>query len=260
MPESKPFECRQMVQVEQVGLVRHDRERGGSAILDNVSFNACEGRITAIVGPSGGGKSSLIRLINRLEDPTSGRILLDGADIADLDPLVLRQRVMMALQRPFMFPGTVLQNLQRPFLYRRVSLPSAGSPEVRDALELARLTPDLLERDARTLSVGQQQRVSIARGVIANPLVLLLDEPTSALDRPTGDQLAATLQDICRARQLTVLLVTHDLRLTGRIADDLIFMEAGRVRETGSAAELLANPETGEFKRFLAEPEEGGAA
>ncbi len=250
-----PAEDRPMVRVEQVGLVRRDRDRGETAILDDVSFGANEGRITAIVGPSGGGKSSLIRLINRLDDPTTGRILLDGADVAELEPLVLRQRVAMVLQRPFMFPGTTLRNLQLPFLYRRDSLPSADSSEVRDALELARLTSDLLERDARTLSVGQQQRVSIARAVIATPRVLLLDEPTSALDRPTGDQLAATLQEICRARQLTVLLVTHDLRLAGRIADDLIYMEAGRVRETGSAAEVLENPESEELRRFLAEPE-----
>lgn len=248
-----------MVTVEQVCLNRNNRERGKTVILDNVSFDANEGRITAIVGPSGGGKSSLIRLINRLDDPTTGRILLDSKNIAELEPLLLRQRVMMVLQRPFMFPGSVLHNLQLPSFYRRKTLPQPGSPEVRDVLELARLTPDLLEREARSLSVGQQQRVSIARAVIAAPDVLLLDEPTSALDRPTGDQLATTLQEICLARQLTVLLVTHDLRLAGRIADDLIYMEAGRVRETGSAAEILGNPESEELKRFLAEPEEGAA-
>lgn len=257
MKDISSDEGRRMVRVEQVGLVRHDRERGETAILDNVTFGAGEGRITAIVGPSGGGKSSLLRLINRLDDPTAGRILLDGTNIAELEPLMLRQRVAMVLQRPFMFPGTVLRNLQLPFLYRREPLPSVDSAQVRDALELARLTSDLLERDARTLSVGQQQRVSIARAVIATPRVLLLDEPTSALDRPTSDQLATTLQEICRVRQLTVILVTHDLRLTGKVADDLIYMETGRVRETGRAAELLANPASEELRRFLTEPEEG---
>ncbi len=244
-----------MVQVEGIGLTRSDRQGRKTAILSDVSFSAAKGRITAIVGPSGGGKSSLIRLINRLDDPTSGSILLDGADIAVLDPLLLRRKVAMVLQQPFMFPGTLLHNLQRPLAYRKEPLPNAGSPEVGRTLELARLTADLLERDARSLSIGQQQRASLARAVITSPRVLLLDEPTSALDRPTGDQLAAALQDICRQQEMAVILVTHDLRLAGKVADDLIYLEAGRIRETGRAAVVLSDPVSPEFKRFLAEPE-----
>jgi len=244
-----------MVQVERIGLTRSDRQGRQAVILSDVSFSAAEGRITAIVGPSGGGKSSLIRLINRLDDPTSGHILLDGADIAVLDPLLLRRKVAMVLQKPFMFPGTLLQNLQRPLAYRKEPLPDAGSPEVGRTLELARLTADLLERDARSLSIGQQQRASLARAVITSPRVLLLDEPTSALDRPTGDQLAAALQDICRQQEMAVILVTHDLRLAGKVADDLVYLEAGRIREAGRAAEVLSDPVSPEFRRFLAEPE-----
>jgi len=245
-----------MVQAEGVGLTRLDQQGRKAAILADVSFSAAKARITAIVGPSGGGKSSLIRLINRLDDPTAGRILLDGADIAGLDPLLLRRKVAMMLQRPFMFPGTLLHNLQRPLAYRKEPVPNAGSAEVRLTLELARLAPDLLGQDARSLSVGQQQRASLARAVITSPRVLLLDEPTSALDRPTGDLVAAALQDICRQREMAVILVTHDLRLAGRIADDLIYLEAGRIREAGPAAALLSGPASAEFRRFLAEPEE----
>jgi putative ABC transport system ATP-binding protein len=255
MEEKIPHDDRPTVQVEEIGLTRPGRQGLEAVILDNVSFSAAKGRITAIVGPSGGGKSSLIRLINRLDDPTEGHILLDGADIAGLDPLLLRRKVAMVLQRPFMFSGTLLHNLQRPLVYRKNPVPDAESPVVRRTLELARLTPDLLERDARSLSVGQQQRASLARAVITSPPVLLLDEPTSALDRPTGDQLAAALQDICRQQEMAVILVTHDLRLAGRIADDLIYLEAGRIREAGPAAAVLAKPASAEFKRFLAEPE-----
>lgn len=258
MTEIVPPDGQPMVQAEGVGLTRADGQGREAVILSEVTFSAAKGRITAIVGPSGGGKSSLIRLINRLDDPTTGRILLGGEDIAGMDPLLLRRRVAMVLQRPFMFPGTLLHNLQRPLVYRREPVPNADSVEVRRTLELARLTPDLLERDARSLSIGQQQRASLARAVITFPPALLLDEPTSALDRPTGDQLAAALQDICRHQGMAVILVTHDLRLAGKIADDLIYLEAGRIREAGPAAHVLAEPASAELIRFLAEPEREG--
>ncbi|MDA8431099.1 MAG: ATP-binding cassette domain-containing protein [Geobacteraceae bacterium] len=243
-----------MVSIEQVGLVRHDRQGKEATILTDISFTARQGEITAIVGPSGGGKSSLIRLINRLQDPTSGKILLDREDIMLLDPLVLRQRVAMVLQKPFMFEGTVLDNLQRPFLFRQEPLPVAGSAAVRRAMELVRLGRDILARDARSLSLGEQQRVNLARALITEPQVLLLDEPTSALDRPTGDRLAATFHDICKVHRLSVILVTHDLRLAGKIADHLIYLEGGRIREAGYPNDLLTNPTSTEFKRFLADP------
>lgn len=247
-----------MVSMEEVCLVRRDREGREATLLAGISFSARRGEITVIVGPSGGGKSSLIRLINRLGDPTSGRIFLGGEDIQRLDPLELRRRVAMVLQKPFMFEGTVLANLQRPFLFRQGPLPAAASPEVLHAMELAHLSPDLLDRDARTLSIGEQQRVNLARALITDPQVLLLDEPTSALDRPTGDRLAATFHEICRSQRLTLLLVTHDLRLAEKIADFLVYLEGGHIREAGRPAELLTGPRTAELKRFLAEPEELG--
>ncbi|MDA8415229.1 MAG: ATP-binding cassette domain-containing protein [Desulfobacteraceae bacterium] len=245
-----------MVSAEHVGLVRHDRKGEVATILADISFSARRGEVTAIVGPSGGGKSSLIRLINRLDDPTSGKILLDKEDIMHLDPLALRQRVAMVLQKPFMFEGTVLSNLQRPFLFRKEPLPTAGSAAVHQVMELVRLSHDLLERDARTLSLGEQQRVNLARALITEPHVLLLDEPTSALDRPTGDQLAATFHDICTLQRLSVILVTHDLRMAGKIADYLIYLEGGRIREAGRPDDLLTNPTSLELRRFLAEPED----
>jgi putative ABC transport system ATP-binding protein len=244
-----------MISVENIGLVRRNSDGGKVTLLADITFSARKGEITAIIGPSGGGKSSLIRLINRLVDPTSGTISLEGNDILRLDPLELRRRVAMVLQKPFMFEGTVLANLQRPFVFRQQPLPAAGSREVLHVMELVRLSPDLLERDARTLSIGEQQRVNLARALITSPQVLLLDEPTSALDRTTGDRLAATLQDICRSQHLTVLLVTHDLRQVEKIADVLVYLEGGRVLEVGAPAKVLAGLTTEEFERFQAAPE-----
>jgi putative ABC transport system ATP-binding protein len=247
---------RSMVRLEQIGIVRTGQEGRVTEIVRDVSFTAHSGEITAIVGPSGGGKSSLIRLINRLSDPTVGTVYLDGEDIAGLSPLLLRRRVAMVMQKPFMFEGTVLANLQRPFFYSQEPLPGADSAELQHALDLARLDPGLIDRDSRTLSLGEQQRVSLARALITHPHVLLLDEPTSALDRPTADHLAATFLDICRHQKLTVILVTHDLRLAGKIADHLIYLEGGQIRESGRAADLLSDPRTAELRRFLAGPEE----
>jgi len=244
-----------MVSVERVGLVRHDLERNETTILADISFSARQGEITVIVGPSGGGKSSLIRLINRLQDPTTGKILLDQEDVMQLDPLLLRQRVAMVLQKPFMFEGSVLDNLQRPFLFRNEPPPAGENIEVRRIMELVRLAPDLLVRDARALSLGEQQRVNLARALITGPQVLLLDEPTSALDRPTADRLAATFRDICTVQRLSVILVTHDLRLAGKIADYLVYLEGGRIREAGRPDDLLTSPKSAELRRFLAEPD-----
>jgi putative ABC transport system ATP-binding protein len=103
--------------------------------------------------------------------------------------------------------------------------------------------------------LGQQQRVALARTLITGPEVLLLDEPTSSLDRPTADRLAATLREICRSRRLTILMVTHDLRLAGRVADHLAYLEAGEILEEGRPEELLNHPRSESLRRFLAEPE-----
>ncbi len=244
------------VTVEEVRKVRQDRDGREQEILRGLSFCAEAEKLSVIVGPSGGGKSTLLRLINRLEDPNSGRILLDGQDLATLDPLLLRRRVGTVQQKPFMYEGTVLTNLQCAFNLRGEKPPAADSDFFGETLALCRLEPELLGRDARSLSLGQQQRVSLARTLVTRPEVLLLDEPTSALDRPTGDRLADTFRGVCRRQGLTILMVTHDLRLAGRVADSLAYLEEGRILEEGTPADLLNRPTSEQLRRFLAEPGE----
>lgn len=247
------------LQIEQVSSVRPGPDGRDRTLLDRLSFEVGRGRISVIVGPSGGGKSSLVRLLNRLEDPQSGRILLNGVDIASLDPLLLRRRVGLVLQKPVMFAGSVLDNLQQSFRLRRDSCSEADANLLQNTLHLCGLSAELLQQQARTLSIGQQQRVNLARTLIGGPEVLVLDEPTSALDRPTGDRLAVTLQEICRSRGMTLLMVTHDLRLAERIADHLGYLESGRILEQGPASRLLQQPQSPELQRFLAEPPSSAA-
>ncbi len=244
-----------LLQLHEVCAKRPDQTGNLRLLVDRISCSMQTSELTALVGPSGSGKSTLIRLINRLEDPSSGEILLQGSNILALDPLILRRQVGMMLQKAYMFSGSVLDNLQLPFKYRKQPLPGPDDLEILRCLKLARLTPDYLLRDARSLSGGEQQRVNLARALITHPRVLLLDEPTSALDRPTTDSLGQTLHEICRSEQMAVVMVTHDLRLARRISDQLLFMEQGRLIESGRTANLFTAPQSEGLQRFLAEPE-----
>lgn len=244
-----------VVCLDGVSFSRRDDDGSVVTLLYDLAVTARSGEVTAIIGPSGGGKSTLVRLINRMADPVAGAVSLNGRDIRSYDPLQLRRLVALVPQKPFMFHGSVLDNLQRPFLYRQEIPPAADSNDVLQVLALVRLDPILSTRDARSLSGGEQQRVALARALLTRPRALLLDEPTSALDRRTSDSLAATLQEICRSQELTMVMATHDLRLTQRIADYCYYLEAGRILEEGRADEMLARPKSLELKRFLSEPE-----
>lgn len=236
---------------EGLGKSRTDEKGGEVTVLRGVDLNLAAGRITVVIGPSGGGKSTLVRLLNRLEEPDGGRVLFNGRDIRDCDPLQLRRRIALLPQQPFVFAGTALSNLQQPFHYQGRKPPAADDPQLQELLVLCKLSADLLPREARTLSLGQKQRLCLARSLTTSPEVLLLDEPTSALDRPTVDGLIASLKAICRQRQLAVLLVTHDLYLAQAIADDLVYLQQGSILEQGAASELFRQPRSAALQRFL---------
>jgi putative ABC transport system ATP-binding protein len=189
-----------------------------------------------VVGPSGSGKSTLLRLLNRLADPDSGRVVYEGTDVRERDPLELRREVSLVPQLPALIDGTVHDNVAYgPRL-------AGHSFDARSCLELAGLDPAFEDRDAAKLSVGEQQRVMLARALALEPRVLLLDEPTSALDQAARDAVEATLQGLRERTAISTVVVTHDMPQARRLADYVVRIEGGRVTAQGPAAEVLAEP------------------
>lgn len=243
-----------MVELDNIDKVRMREDGTRMDVLRHVSLRFAAAGITVLIGPSGCGKTTLLRLVNRLEDPSAGRILVNGVDVAGLDPLQLRQTVVLVPQKPFMFVGSVLQNLQHPFVLRKQTPPSANDPLWIQSLAGVDLSDQLLSQQAASLSLGQQQRVGLARALLCDPEVVLLDEPTSALDRPASDRFATTLRTLCRQRQTSFVVVTHDLWFAERVADQVVFLSDGYVKELGSADQIFGAPQTEELRNFLMYP------
>jgi ABC-type methionine transport system ATPase subunit len=195
---------------------------GGAEILKGVDAGIPGGRITAVVGPSGAGKSTLLRAINRLIEPSSGEVYLDGEPARSLDPLELRRRVGMVFQIPALFGGSV----EEAVLYgARLSGKDADS---RRLLEVVGLDASLAARDPQSLSVGQQQRVTMARALALEPEALLLDEPTSALDEAARRRIEELVRDLNARLGLSMVFVSHDLAQVQRVADRVVVLAEGR--------------------------------
>jgi ABC-type multidrug transport system ATPase subunit len=207
--------------------------RGGRQILESVEVEIPAGA-TAVVGPSGAGKSTLLRLLNRLADPDSGSISYCDRPLDSYDPLALRRRVALVPQLPALLEGTVGSNVA----YAAQLAGKRSDPE--HCLRLAGLDPRFAERDVAKLSVGERQRAMLGRALAQEPEVLLLDEPTSALDHEARDAIEATLADLRRELEISIVLVSHDPEQARRLGEWVVRMEDGRVAECGPLAEVLA--------------------
>ncbi len=196
---------------------------GAVDVLRGVDATIPLAGITAIVGRSGSGKTSLLRLVNRLEVPTRGRVLLAGTDVADLDPLALRRRVGMVFQHPVVFAGTVADNLA-------VAVPGVDEATGAAALERCGLDPALWHRTADDLSGGEAQRMCLARTLLTGPEVLLADEPTSALDPDARHRIEELVVGLARTDGIAVLWVTHDHDQVAAVSDRVLEVHAGQVR------------------------------
>ncbi len=212
----------------------------GPAVLDHVSIHIPQGETVAVVGPSGGGKSTLCQLIPRFYDVTGGRILVDGQDVREVTQRSLRHNIGIVQQDVFLFAGTILDNI-------RYGRPDAGEAEVIEAARRAEIYDDIMsmpegfhtyvgERGVM-LSGGQKQRVSIARIFLKNPPILILDEATSALDSVTEARIQSAFDELSKGR--TTLIIAHRLS-TIRSANRIIVVDENHILEEGSHEELLA--------------------
>ena len=211
------------------------RTVSGRAIVQDVSIEVRQGDVLGIVGQSGAGKSSFLRLLNRLDEPTAGTFFLEGRDYREIAPRELRSKVGMVMQTAFLFPGTVAENIR------------FGPDQHGERLEDGRLDEllrqvgldDFAARAIDHLSGGEAQRVAFARALGNSPTVLLLDEPTSALDDLAKSEVETVIRDVVRASHLTCLIVTHDLKSAARLADRILVLEGGKVKRIGPLKEVL---------------------
>lgn len=219
-----------ILRTEHLGRSVHDK-----LLIQDANFELRAGEVLAITGPSGSGKTSLLRLLNRLDEPTSGTVLVEGVDYRSIEPRELRRKLGMVTQRPYLFPGTVADNLRFGPAQRGETL---GPEAIKELLAQVGLK-DYAGRDVANLSGGEAQRVSVARTLANSPLVLLLDEPTSALDEAAKLEVESAIQKVMGKQGLTCVVVTHDIVQAARLAKQALVLESGRIVRAGSVEEVL---------------------
>jgi len=236
-----------MIEVENV-----DKFFGSFQALKGVNLTVGKGEKVVVCGPSGSGKSTLIRCINRLEEHSSGKIVINGHELTDnvKDIDAVRREVGMVFQSFNLFPQlTVLENLMlAPRLVRKI--PKAENREnAMRLLERVKI-PDQADKWPSALSGGQQQRVAIARALCMNPEVILFDEPTSALDPEMISEVLDVMTDLAR-EGMTMICVTHEMGFARSVADNVVFMDQGEIVETGPPETFFDNPKSDRTKLFL---------
>ncbi|MGW1405631.1 ABC transporter ATP-binding protein [Streptomyces sp. NPDC002403] len=237
-----------MIRFEQVGKVYPD----GTAAVDGLSFEVAEGELVTLVGPSGCGKTTTMMMVNRLIEPSSGRILVGGEDVSGVDPVQLRRRIGYVIQQVGLFPHrTVLDNT--------ATVPALIGWKRARARERAAELLDLVGLDPKTygarypaqLSGGQRQRVGVARALAADPPVLLMDEPFGAVDPVVRERLQNEFLSLQATVRKTVLMVTHDIEEAVRMGDRIAVYGAGRIEQFDTPGAVLGAPATPYVARFV---------
>jgi D-methionine transport system ATP-binding protein len=231
--------------IENVTLTRSlTAGRGGPEereVLKGVSFHVREGEVFGIIGPSGAGKTSVLRLLDGLESPDAGRILLDGRNVADMDVVQLRRRVGMVFQAPALFSTDVAGNVEFALDLLGVSR-SEREARALTCLDLVGLPGEFRWRKSTELSQGERQRVAIARALAAGPEVLVLDEPTSALDPAASARILTLVESLNERLGVTIVFVTHLLAQARKVCDRALVLVGGRGIEKGETERLFDAP------------------
>jgi osmoprotectant transport system ATP-binding protein len=235
------------VRVCPLQLDRRDicKSYGEKSVLEHLNLAIPRGEFVTMIGSSGSGKTTALKMVNRLIEPTSGDVLVDGRNVRDVDPIQLRRNIGYAIQGSVLFPHmTVEDNISYvPNLLNKRDHERTRKA-VRKWMDIVGLPDDLLERYPSELSGGQQQRVGIARALAASPDILLMDEPFGAVDEITRGQLQAEIARIHCETGITVMFVTHDIAEALRLGTRVLVLDAGKVQQYSAPEEILARPAT----------------
>jgi len=237
-----------MITVEQLS-----KHFGKIKAVNGISFEVKEHENLVLLGTSGCGKTTTLKMLNRLIEPTSGKILIDGKNILEQQPELLRRGIGYVLQNNGLFPHyTVAENIAIvPQLLKWDS--KRIEKRIDELIEKLHLSTDQLKVYPNELSGGQQQRVGLARALVADPPVLLMDEPFGALDNVTRSKIHAEFKALDELKRKTIIMVTHDVQEAFELGDRICLMDQGKIVQNGTPAELLFNPKNHFVKDFLRE-------
>ena len=237
---------------EKISVQNLVKKYGNNTVLNDISISINEGDVVCIIGPSGSGKSTFLRCLNKLEEPTSGDIVIDGAHLMDknTDINLVRQHIGMVFQHFNLFPHlTVLENIiLAPMDLKKVSRDEAEKNAIR-LLDMVGLA-DKKDMKPDNLSGGQKQRVAIARALAMNPDIMLFDEPTSALDPEMVGDVLNVMKDLAK-QGMTMVIVTHEMGFAKEVANRVLFTDGGKILEDGTPQQIFENPQNERTKDFL---------
>lgn len=220
-------------------------------VLHGVDFEIPKGKLVSIIGSSGCGKTTMLKMINRLVPMTSGTISINGKDILETPPVELRKQIGYVIQQTGLFPHmTIEENIALPMLLHKWSSADIDA-RIKELLNLVSLPKDMLKRFPPELSGGQQQRVGVARAFSTNPDIILMDEPFSALDPITRNNLQEELNDLQKELLKTIVFVTHDMDEAIKISDAICLMRNGSIEQFATPEELLKNPANDFVETFI---------
>ena len=237
----------------EVQVAHLSKMYGGHTVVNDVSFSVAEGKTLILLGTSGSGKTTCLKMINRLVEPHAGSIRLGGEDALALDPVALRRQIGYVIQEVGLFPHlTVADNIG--VVPRLLGWPAARrQARCAELMQLLGLDAGLASRKPAQLSGGQQQRVGIARALAAKPGLMLLDEPFGALDPITRAHIQQEFLTLAELQAPTKVMVTHDVMEAVRLGDQIVLMDQGRVQQLGSPRELLFTPANAFVRQFFDE-------
>lgn len=231
---------------------------GGTVAVDSISFHVPEGTITCLIGTSGCGKTTTLKMINRLVEPSEGEILINGRPVQKSDPIELRRSIGYVIQRGGLMPHMTIRRNIALLEEVKGTAPEKRKARAEELMQLVGLPPETYaHRYPAELSGGQQQRVGIARALMADPPVLLMDEPFGALDPITRSHLHQELLTLNRQLKKTIMIVTHDLAEAFKLGNEIILMNKGQVVQKGGRSDFIENPANDFAAEFVSSQMEG---